>query len=73
MELDEYHYSDYNDYIEVIAMDYQSLYHKLFNACTDALSDIAQQNFGQAKERLIAAQQEAEEQYLRQTEEQAEP
>ena len=50
-------------------MDYQTLYYKLFNACTDALNDIEQQNFGQAKQRLIAAQQEAEESYLRQTDE----
>ena len=45
-------------------MDYQSLYHKLFNACTDAIADMENQNFGQAKERLIAAQQQAEELYL---------
>lgn len=54
-------------------MDYQSLYYKLFNACTDALHNLEQQNFGQAKDRLIAAQQEAEEQYLRQTDEQELP
>ena len=52
-----------------MTVDYQTLYYKLFNACTDALNDIEQQNFGQAKQRLIAAQQEAEESYLRQTDE----
>lgn len=53
-------------------MDYQVLYHQLFNACTDAINDLENQNFGQAKSRLIAAQQEAEEQYLRQTDGKAE-
>lgn len=28
-------------------MDYQMLYHKLFNACTNAISALEQQNFGQ--------------------------
>lgn len=56
-------------------MTYQILYHKLFNACTDALNDLEDQNFGQAKKRLISAQQEAEEFYLKQTdtEQKAEP
>lgn len=56
-------------------MDYQPLYHKLFNACTDALDALEHQNFGQAKERLISAQQEAEDTYLNQADfpEQAEP
>ena len=48
-------------------MDYQILYHKLINACTDALNDMENQNFGQAKDRLISAQQEAEDLYLNQT------
>ena len=56
-----------------MTVDYQSLYHTLFNACTDALRDMEQQNFGQAKDRLTAAQQEAEEQYLRQTDDEAKP
>ena len=47
-------------------VDYQILYHKLFNACTDALRDMEQQNFGQARDRLISTQQEAEELYLNQ-------
>ncbi|MEI3306783.1 MAG: hypothetical protein V8R40_12675 [Dysosmobacter sp.] len=56
-------------------MDYKPLYHKLFNACTDALNDMEKQNFGQARVRLICAQQEAEELYLNQTaaERKAEP
>ena len=53
-------------------MDYKSLYFNLFNACTDAIQDLENQNFGQAKRRLIAAQQEAEEQYLCQTDSQVE-
>ena len=55
-----------------MTMDYQALYYKLFNACTDALNDLENQNFGQAKRRLIAAQREAEEQYLCQTDRKAE-
>ena len=50
-----------------MTVDYQILYHKLFNACTDALNDMENQNFGQAKDRLISAQQEAEDLYLNQT------
>ena len=55
-------------------MDYQPLYHTLFNACTDALETLEHQNFGQARER-IAAQQEAEDAYLNQSDvpDQAEP
>lgn len=45
-------------------MDYESLYHLLFNRITDALSALEQQNFGSAKELLISAQQEAEQQYI---------
>ena len=58
-----------------MTVDYQILYHMLFNACTDALNDLEDQNFGQAKARLISAQQEAEECYLKQTdtEQKAEP
>lgn len=47
-------------------MDYQMLYHKLFNACTNAISALEQQNFGQARALLITAQQEAEECYISQ-------
>ena len=44
--------------------DYEKMYHLLFNAITDALEQIEQQNFGIAKDLLIAAQQEAEEIYM---------
>jgi len=44
--------------------DYEKMYHLLFNAITDALEQIEQQNFGSAKNLLIAAQQEAEEIYM---------
>ena len=44
--------------------DYQKLYTLLFNAITDALTDLDAQNFGAAKDRLIQAQQQAEERYL---------
>ena len=44
--------------------DYEKMYHSLFNAITDALEQIEQQNFGSAKDLLIAAQQKAEEIYI---------
>ena len=44
--------------------DYQKLYSLLFNACTDAIVQLEQHNYGLAKELLIAAQQQAEEQYI---------
>ena len=43
---------------------YQKMYYALFNAITDALEAMAQQNYGQAKALLIAAQQQSEELYL---------
>lgn len=56
-------------------MDYRPLYHKLFNACTDALEALERQNFVQAREVLITAQQETEDAYLNQSDspDQAEP
>ena len=45
-------------------MEYQKAYYLLFNAITDALAALEQQNFGQAKQGLIAAQQGAEEMFL---------
>ena len=45
-------------------MDYEKLYHLLFNAITDALKQMESQNFVTAKETLITAQQEAEELYM---------
>ena len=41
--------------------NYDKMYSLLFNAITDALEQIEQQNFGSAKDLLIAAQQKAEE------------
>ena len=45
-------------------MDYKKLYFHLFNAVTDALQAMEQQNYGQASTILISAQQETEEMYL---------
>ena len=44
--------------------DYQPLYTLLFNAVTDAVEAMEQMNFGQARDILIHAQQQAEEQYI---------
>ena len=44
--------------------DYEKMYHLLFNAATDALEQMEEQNFGTAKETLISAQQKAEEMYI---------
>lgn len=45
-------------------MDYQKGYSLLFNAITDALEDMAAQNFGLAQQRLISAQLQGEALYL---------
>ena len=45
-------------------MDYSKLYFHLFNAVTDALLAMEQQNYGQAATLLKAAQQETEEMYM---------
>ena len=45
-------------------MEYEKLYHLLFNAITDALEKMEGQNYGDAKNLLIAAQQKAEEIYI---------
>lgn len=44
--------------------DYQKMYTTLFNAITDALEDMQKQNIGLAQNRLIAAQQLAEDIYI---------
>ena len=44
--------------------NYEKMYSSLFNAITDALEQIEQQNSGSAKDLLIAAQQQAEEIYI---------
>ena len=44
--------------------NYQKMYSLLFNAITDALAQIEQQNYGDAKSTLISAQQKTEEIYI---------
>ena len=44
--------------------DYQKLYSLLFNAITDALEQLSEQNYGTARELLVHAQQQTEEQYM---------
>ena len=43
---------------------YKELYFHLFNQITDALAALEKQNYGEARDILIHAQQEAEETYL---------
>ena len=43
---------------------YKKMYFHLFNAVTDALAALEQQNFGAAAELLVQAQQACEEIYL---------
>ena len=43
---------------------YQKLYTLLFNAVTDAIRDLEQENVGLAKQRLTEAQQQCEEHYM---------
>ena len=44
--------------------DYKKLYFMLFAAMADAVEELENENYGTAKQCLIAAQQEAEETYL---------
>ena len=44
--------------------DNQKPYFLLFNAITDALRDLARQNFGTAADRLMQAQRDAEDAYV---------
>ena len=53
-------------------VNYQKLYTLMFNAATDALQALAQQNYGQAREILCCAQLAAEERYLTETPEEVE-
>ena len=46
--------------------DYEKMYHLLFNAITDALTQLEAQNYGDVKDALISAQQKAEEIYITQ-------
>ena len=43
--------------------DYEKLYSALFNAITDALAQLEEQNYGISAEILRRAQREAEERY----------
>ena len=45
-------------------MDYQKMCTTLFNAITDALTQLEAQNYGDVKDALISAQQKAEEIYI---------
>ena len=44
--------------------EYKKMYLLLFSAITDALEQMEKQNYGTAKDLLIAAQQQAEEIYI---------
>ena len=44
--------------------DYKKMYLLLFNAITDALENLSDNNYGAARDLLIAAQQQAEELYI---------
>ena len=45
-------------------IDYEKLYHLMFNRVTDALRELERGRVDAAKELLISAQQTAEEQYI---------
>lgn len=45
--------------------DYKQLYHRLFNAITDALEDLEQEDIPRACFRLKKSQQDTEELYLK--------
>ena len=45
-------------------MNYEKMYHLLFNAITDALEQMEKQNLGSAKDLLTTSQQKTEEIYM---------
>ena len=45
-------------------VDYEKLYHTLFNAVTDALEQLEDRNYGDAEDMLKAAQRTVEELYM---------
>ena len=45
-------------------MNYEKMYHLLFNAITDALEQMEKQNLGSAKDLLTTAQQKTEDIYM---------
>lgn len=44
--------------------DFQALYFQLFGAVADAVEHLENENYGLARQMLIAAQQQAEEAYI---------
>ena len=55
------------EYFQQIKEDvtvYQKMYYTLFNAITDALAAMEQQNYGQARALLVDAQQQSEELFM---------
>ena len=48
-------------------MNYEKMYHPLFNAITDALEQMEKQTLGSAKDLLTTAQQKTEEIYMEST------
>lgn len=44
--------------------DYKKLYFKLFAAMADAVEELEKEHYNAARQRLILAQQEAEDEYL---------
>ena len=44
--------------------DHEKMYHLLFNVISDALTQMEWQNYDDAKDTLISAQQKAEEIYI---------
>ena len=45
-------------------MDYEKLYHIMFNAATEAVKKLGSQDHGQARLTLVEAQQRAEAEYV---------
>lgn len=46
-------------------VNYEKMYYYLFNAVTDAIEKMEELDFGTAKQKLITAQQETEEMYIK--------
>ena len=50
--------------IKLVAGYYETMYHRMFNAATDAIWEIEEGEVEKAKEMLIRAQQDCEEIYI---------
>ena len=50
--------------MEGFMVDYEKLYHLMVNASEDTIAEIERQNYGSAKEILVAAEQRCEEIYI---------